>query len=501
MATHSIWRPPSKFKVLNLLGYPTPLSEFDLDSPDRNLVVACPDAPAEAVAAGLAIDINPLNADAREIRGRMPPGFTPDMIHLSARDIRFLPKNLRAFGCPTVMKLGDTFQWGDGSLLEIIEYCRQLDCDYHWTYQCPQHLHFFVEAGLRNVFWLPGTVALEFAQVPPVPRKDGKIVFRGSLQSVHGRRAKLLRSLEAAGFPVDSGRTDYRGALRDYAGAGIAFNCSANGDLNRRVFEVVMAGGFLLTDRLSSDAGLGSLFVEGKHYEGYGDEGELARHSKYYLANPDRAREIGLAGQTLLMDAYPPEKMREDFYSYVIDGISARSVRKAETRAPSEDRECLGLRERVAAYEILQEIHANLGEVKGLIYGDIRSILASDLRDLVRLTIVDDSPAGKIDFALVNRSDAVPFVEQAVDALPKLKDTGLVMIVGDGPVPAQVVAVMRRFGLRKMYLAEGVSGRAMGHGLVTVFASPGAVQALKLRPFNRFARLKRFGRRLLGGRR
>ena len=60
-----------------------------------------------------------------------------------------------------------------------------------------------------------------------------------------------------------------------YAQSTVSFNASLSGDLNMRVFEVLSAGGFLLTDRLSPQAGLELLLRPGHDCETYGDAEEL----------------------------------------------------------------------------------------------------------------------------------------------------------------------------------------------------------------------------------
>ena len=80
-----------------------------------------------------------------------------------------------------------------------------------------------------------------------------------------------------------------------YNRALISLNISLNGDLNFRPYEIIAAGGFMLTDRLTPEAGLDAFYTEGQHYIAYDGFSDLCAKLDYYLAHPGEAIAIAAA--------------------------------------------------------------------------------------------------------------------------------------------------------------------------------------------------------------
>ena len=380
-------------KELRIIWSSDSVSKINLKKLENNapyIIYACPKPPVEAVKAGRAIDVPLGEFSVDMILEQLPNGFYPDLIQMSARNMSFIPRGLEKFKCPKLMKIGDTFHLGDGSLTSIIEYCKLFQCDYHWVYQGVQHLHFFVEAGLRNVFWLPGTPVIDHYIPQKQESKPYDIIFRGSQSEQHVYRSKLLTFLQNSGINIDISRKPYTECLEDYTKSNIVFNCGLNSDSNRRIFEVLMAGGFLLTDRLSAQSGLFSLFQEGVDLECYGDENELLQKIDFYLNNPQKAEQIALSGHRKLIDCYNQQAMRQKLYRYVLQGeIEAPFRLEHDKRVLHIDK----LRNkkvfdvRLKVYELIQEIHRLNSRIKLLYWKGANKELLSDLADLPRLDI------------------------------------------------------------------------------------------------------------------
>lgn len=366
-----------------LILRPKPVSLSEFDRIPLSQIIACPDAPIEAIQTGKAIAIPTGTFDIDLIRKQLPPDFEPDLVSLSARVMTFLPQGLEKFTCPKVMKIGDTFHFGDGALSGIVEYCQKLNCDYHWTYQSTQHLHFFVEAGLRNVFWLPGTIAID-PYIPLQPsHKSYDVIFRGGESELHVDRKRILNQLRNADIAIDIQSKPYTECLDDYAKAKIVINCSLNGDLNRRVFEVLMAGGFLLTDRISAQTGVYELFQEGIHLECYGDVPELIEKIRFYLAHPEQAAQIAAAGHQRFLDCCAQSGIQQKLYRYVFDReIESPFQIQQDHRTTVKVPESLKLRLKV--YEVIQELHRLLPKIDLLYWKGTHRALLADLADLPR---------------------------------------------------------------------------------------------------------------------
>jgi len=81
----------------------------------------------------------------------------------------------------------------------------------------------------------------------------------------------------------------------------IVINQTVKGDLNFRVFEALVSGAMLLTERAGN--GLLELFADGRHLVTYekGNVDEAAEKIKYYLSNPALCRSIAYAGREEVM--------------------------------------------------------------------------------------------------------------------------------------------------------------------------------------------------------
>ncbi|HTL88805.1 MAG TPA: glycosyltransferase, partial [Leptolyngbya sp.] len=258
---------------------------------------------------------------------RLPNGWQPDCIHISSTLGVFtqppvIPTGVGRLDCPSVMKLTDS-HFRHRPIQSLIEYANRVGCQYHWTAYDRHHLHFFKEAGLSNPFWVPGAFSIQPYAANVSQHKLYEVLFCGanSLQ-IHPRRATLLAALQKAGVKLTVTRKSYTDSLDAYTAAKIVFNCSLNGDLNRRVFEVLMAGGFLLTDRLAPESGLPELFQEGVHLECYGSKQELLEKVNYYLAHPAHADRIAQQGHEHFMKHYHPFQLEEQFLNIVVKGQS-----------------------------------------------------------------------------------------------------------------------------------------------------------------------------------
>ena len=103
----------------------------------------------------------------------------------------------------------------------------------------------------------------------------------------------------------------------------ISINVSLNSDLNWRFFEVLAAGGFLLTDRLPKSSGINLFLKEGIHYDAFSSVEELYEKTSYYLANPYKACQLAREGYKAYWQFLSPTVLRKEMlsriYSFKID--------------------------------------------------------------------------------------------------------------------------------------------------------------------------------------
>lgn len=397
---------------------------------------------------------------------QLPSGWQPDCIQISSslgvftRD-PVIPTELKTINCPMVMKLTDS-HFRHRPIQSLIEYALSVSCQYHWTTYDRHHLHFFREAGLPNVFWLPGSSSIQTYQPQAVLEKTYDVLFCGTNSpELHPRRAKLLNALQSAGVNVTITRKSYTETLETYPTAHIVFNCSLNGDLNRRVFETLMAGGFLITDRLAPESGLYQLFQEGVHLECYASEQELLEKIQYYIAHPDQAVRIAQQGHEHFMQHYHPSLIEEQFLDIVVDGhpIPEQFAAKDDDRTHKliQSYKSEALRDRIRIYELIHDLHRCNDSLTLLDYGE-HSDLLSDLRDLPRLQMVQKPEKAAI--VLLDCPKTKQQLETALNQLQaQLQPGGIILLLGQ--IAKKFDTTIRAWGWKPIHLKESGEGACL----------------------------------------
>jgi hypothetical protein len=178
-------------------------------------------------------------------------GWSPDIfIAKIGGKFALVPTNVEALKCPKVLILGLTHH-GDRVLSKMVEYALREKYDFYVTEHFRHHLWFYWIAGLKNLFWLPGLMhapahdellSSPFSS-PDLKHDDfkGRVTFVGKLGDMHPRRRRLLRRVKKKFPDTQILEVLPEDSLRAYNAASISINVSLNGDLNRRVFEVLSA--------------------------------------------------------------------------------------------------------------------------------------------------------------------------------------------------------------------------------------------------------------------
>lgn len=327
--------------------------------------------------------------DVAEVLRQLPAAQQPEIVVVKADATgRNFPRNLKAVRCPKVLLVGDTHHLAQ-PLSRVIDYARSEPFDFIVFDHTRHHAHFFAEAGLRSLHWLPaldyGYAHREIAAAP-----SRALTFVGQAGRHHPWRRAVLDYVKAAGLPLEILRGTLSETADLYADSQVTLNASLNGDLNLRVFESLAAGGFLLTDELSSASGLRMLFEPGRHLDTWRTPGELVEKIRHYLAHPDEALRIRREGQVEIRRAHHPEVKLREFYDLVHSGRVNprydlgldRTVASATSTVVGKPIDDAALKPRRDAYERLQALHQNSREVA--VYCPAPDALA-DLADLPRL--------------------------------------------------------------------------------------------------------------------
>jgi hypothetical protein len=322
------------------------------------------------------------------------------------------PANLGAFRCPKLLLCGDTHHT-HLPIRSLIDYARAEAFDAVASTYDRHHLHWFLSAGFSSCAWLPGITARHLSP-PWVQQRIDQVAFVGQMGAHHGWRNLVLERIAAAGIPLQAGRAPREHAAVLYGQSLASFNASLNGDLNMRVFEVLSAGGFLLTDRLSPQAGLELLLRPGQDCETYTDAGELIDKLAFYRRMPAAALRIAEHGaatyQRELMAEHGITALRE----WMLDGrLPDRLNPRHDLRIATSQKAARQLDLRLAAYEMLQEQQRLRPGLSVLVSPGWSPASVLDLADLVRTRVSVIGPAPALYAAAASASvlEQVAFVE------------------------------------------------------------------------------------------
>jgi hypothetical protein len=310
----------------------------------------------------------------------LPTRYDLVVVYADASGMNF-PLNLDAFDCPKALVVGDTHHL-KSPLRQMIEYARDARFDLVASICNRQHLRWFSAAGFSRVAWFPG-LAIRHIPRPFRPERKQQLGFVGQSGSRHVRRARLIELLRSSGVPI-AGSTGSRDLTADvYAESVASFNASLNGDFNFRVFEVLSAGGCLLTDRLAPEAGLELLLDEDVHYLAYDTPEELIDKARYLLAQPDRALTLAHAGNAAFVQSMLPAGRAEDFLGWIFQDRLADLYRVPPQPGASDP--AINLMDRLCIYETLQQLHLERERPRVLFDPAVPKIYRADATDLPRL--------------------------------------------------------------------------------------------------------------------
>src|SRR4051812_47635843 len=140
--------------------------------------------------------------DLAEFVGTLPePWKNPPLLVVRVdAGMSSIPRNIAKLDCPKLLIVGDTHHQG-AAITRVINYARAEKFDLIVGEFNRQHLHFFLEAGLSRVAWLPSFTLSPFEH-PPSTRHVRPLGFSGSSGSFHPYRRAVLEELLRRGLPL-----------------------------------------------------------------------------------------------------------------------------------------------------------------------------------------------------------------------------------------------------------------------------------------------------------
>jgi len=250
----------------------------------------------------------------------------PDLLLWVESVYGFFPKNIPSLGIPTACYLIDSHL----SLNWHVEWAKNFD--YVYIAQ-KEYIPAFKAAGNKNVFWLPLGCDPEIHCVGSL-NKIYDVGFVGSINNIQTRRIELLKKIQA-NYPLAYRRCFWKEMSEFFAHSKIVFNNAIKNDLNMRLFEVLSAGSFLLTD-MTHGNGQAEMFYDGSELGIYDDENILAK-IEYYLKHDDERETIAKRGQQIVHKAHTYANRMEELL-LVTFGNKQMTPSPEEWRARSEEK-------------------------------------------------------------------------------------------------------------------------------------------------------------------
>jgi hypothetical protein len=323
------------------------------------------------------------------------------------------PTNLGAFRCPKLLLCSDTHQFTH-PIRRLLDYARKEPFDAVASLFDRHHLHWFLAAGFEQTAWLPG-ITVQPMTPPWQTRRIDQIGFVGQMASTrHAWREHLLTHVDKAGIPLWARSATREQSAALYAQSLISFNASLSGDLNMRVFEVLSAGGFLLTDRLSPQAGLELLLRPGHDCDIYQDADELLDKIAFYRRSPAAALRIAAQGAQTYQREHTAEHRIAALRDWMLNGhLPDRFNPRHDLRAVASKAAAAHLELRIAMYERLQDVQQLQPGASVLISPGWPLASVMDLIDLVRLrvTIIGPAPDLRAAASAASVLDQMDFID------------------------------------------------------------------------------------------
>lgn len=408
-------------------------------------IIIGPKYPTTHDAFGRVVSLNcPRQFDVDHLVQLLPASERPDLfVALVDSSMQCVPRNLMSLKCRKVLVIADTHH-GSAPISQLLQYCRTEAYDRIAVTHDPHHLHWFAEAGLQPVS-LHLNLNVHDHAVPFQTVRRPYIQFIGQVGPSHPRRFDLLNQMVQAGLPVMQASAAANFAAVQFSKAQLSFNCSLNGDFNMRVFEVLAAGGCLLTDRLSAESGLESFFQDGRDLIIYDSAGDLIEKARYYLNNPALCLQIAQNGHQRYKEMASERLRRQRFLEFAMGDEAlalslAQQDQSRDIRCSRRDRSAV-FEQRLSAYELLQELQRIQLIDSVMLSPAIPRACADDIGDLVHLRVEKNALSGVRVCGVFTEKDLVSHLDACAVA-----PLGFLLIVGADDHLLERQTALKRLG-------------------------------------------------------
>ncbi len=357
------------------------------------------------------------NYDLEEVVSTICPPGEFDLICIScAADDNNKPQNLAAFSCPKVLLLTDTHHLSTNPIKLVQEYMEREQFDALVSLYNKDHMKWFRSfTGLR-LGWFPGFSVENVPHLFTTDRRS-QICFVGNWRRQHPRRKSVIDKIIRDQLPFDLQKLSRRASAALYGSSLISLNCSLNGDLNMRIYEILSAGGFLLTDQLSAASGIDEMLEPGKDYVSYSDYSDLKSKAAHYLKNPRQAISIARNGLSAYQTRFRPGFILPRFVHWALES----KYPEHDYRVQLDEINGADMATRLAIYEYTQRHQLWREKTRILALGPKSTAALEDLKGFIRVqrwtlnsdslqlpegvAVIDESQVGKINWPIIVADD------------------------------------------------------------------------------------------------
>lgn len=227
-----------------------------------------------------------------DLLASLPGGFSPDVIVWLDDSAPVTYIGIESSDVPTIFYSVDTHHHWD-------LHSRLAHCFDHVLVAQKDYLHHFAPSGTPTT-WFPLWAS---RYVEASSSKTMPMAFVGTMDpKLNKKRVEFFTKLKEL-VPITIKQGNY---WEVFPHSEIVVNQTVSGDLNFRVFEAMMCGCMLLTERSSN--GLLELFNEGEHLVTYtaGDVHDVAEKASSLLEVPHRMHAIAKAGREEVLAKHTP---------------------------------------------------------------------------------------------------------------------------------------------------------------------------------------------------
>lgn len=303
--------------------------------------------------------------------------------------LKNLPRGLSELNSYKVMILGDTHHL-ERPLQNVLDYFLRENYDLYISDCLYNHAHFYKALKPNaNIAFFPG-FRTRFEAKTFNPNKKLVVNFVGKLDPlIHPFRNEFLSKLTEEPFQkvFEGGLQAQASAI--YSNSLISLNFTLNNEFNMRVMEVIAAGGFLLTDKISDQTRLSECFEEGVHYISFESYNDCREKINYFLCNPGEAISIAQAAYEKYKNNFSIAERRKKFWFFARN----HNFQLAQATSITDEHIKLDNLQIIKGYEYLQTLN-RLGYHEVFVNGDLKEDLINLSLDLLRLVFIKDQNLG-----------------------------------------------------------------------------------------------------------